>query len=68
MSELRRFEHHRFVGLRDTMTVFDVSDDDQRAALEERLAADDLVDRKLVQTFGPDTAAEALNRGFRPAR
>ena len=68
MSTLRRFEDHRFVGVRDTMTVYDTEDPDQRSSLEGRLEEDDLLDRRLVQTYGPDTLAEARNRGFRPPR
>lgn len=66
MSRLSRFEEYRFVGIRDTMRVYDSDDADQFAALEERVAEDDLVDRKLMQAFAPDTLAEAHNRGFKP--
>lgn len=66
MSRLSRFEEYRFVGTRDTMRVYDSDDADQFAALEERVAEDDLVDRKLMQAFAPDTLAEARNRGFKP--
>ena len=65
MARVRRLEHHRFVGARDTMVVYDCDDDEQFAQLEDRLTADDLVRRRLIQTFGPDTEAEARNRGFR---
>jgi len=68
MSTLRRFEDHRFVGVRDTMTVYDTEDPEQRSSLEGRLEEDDLLGRRLVQTYGPDTLAEARNRGFRPPR
>jgi hypothetical protein len=65
LPELRRLSGHRFVGVRDTMLVYDTDDVDQRSSLMERLAADDLVGQKLIQTFGPDTLPEARNRGFR---
>jgi len=68
MSGLRRFEDHRYIGLRDTMTVYDCEDSEQRSELEHRIEADDLMKRLLVQTYGPDTLAEARNRGFRPPR
>lgn len=68
MSTLRRFEGHRFVGVRDTMTVYDTEDAAQRSSLESRLEEDDLLGLRLVQTYGPDTLAEARNRGFRPPR
>jgi hypothetical protein len=68
MGRLRRFPESRFVGLRDEMIAYDCDDDDQFAVLSERVENEDLVRRLLVQSFAPDTAAEARNRGFRPAR
>ena len=67
MPRLRRFETCRFVGARDTMIVYDCDDPEQCEVLEGRIEDDDLVGRKLVQTYGPDTLAEARNRGFRSA-
>ncbi len=66
MPRLRRFEHHRFVGTRDDMRVYDTDDPSQYEALEARVEADDLLERNLLQSFGPDELAEARNRGFRP--
>jgi hypothetical protein len=66
MARLTRFEEHRFVGTRDDMRVFDTDDDDQFAALSDRVAHDDLVRSKRLQTFAPDTLAQARNQGFRP--
>lgn len=66
MSRLSRFEDYRFVGARDTMRVYDCDDSDQFEGLQQRLEADGLVERKLLQSFGPDTLDEAKNRGFRP--
>ncbi len=66
VGRLRRFEHYRFVGLRDTMTVYDSDVEADFLALSERIEAGDLTRRRLVQTFGPDTLAEARNRGFAP--
>ncbi|MEX1281522.1 MAG: hypothetical protein AB1Z55_12470 [Acidimicrobiia bacterium] len=63
----RRLEHHRFIGTRDDMVVYDTDDEAQAAALAERLEADDLIGRRLVSTFGPDTLDEARNRSFKPA-
>ena len=37
------------------------------AELTERVAAAEMYERNLLQTFGPDTLAEARNRGFRPS-
>ena len=67
MSRLSRFEEYRFVGTRDDMRVYDCDDQAQFESLEERVTADDLVGRKLVQSFAPDRVDEAKNRGFRPA-
>lgn len=67
MSRVKRFEEFRFVGVRDTMTVYDTDDADQTEALQARLDSDNLVASKLVQAFGPDTIDEARNRGFKPA-
>ena len=50
------------------MRVYDCDHPEQFAALQERMEAEDLMGRKLVQTFGPDTLAEARNRGFRPVK
>lgn len=66
-SRLSRFEKNRFIGARDTMIVYDCDDAHQLARIEARLADDHLLARNLIQSFGPDTLAEARNRGFRPA-
>jgi hypothetical protein len=68
MARLRRFEDHRFVGARDTMKVYDCDDSDQYTALEERVNTANLYERNLLQTFAPDEAAEARNRGFSAVR
>lgn len=67
MSRLSRFGEYRFVGTRDTMRVYDCDETDQLAELQERVAEGDLMNRKLLQAFAPDTVDEARNRGFRPA-
>lgn len=68
MARIRRFEEHRYVGTRDTMRVYDTDDADQAGELADRVDADGLFERNLLQTFGPDSPAEAANRGFKPAR
>lgn len=65
MGRIRRFEEHRFVGVRSDMTVYDCDDSAQLADLERRVAAEGLLEANLLQTFGPDVAEEARNRGFR---
>ncbi len=68
MGRLRRFEEYRYVGTRDTMVFYDCDDAEQFAELEERIGDDDLLTRNLLSSFGPDTPAEARNRGFRARR
>lgn len=64
MGRLRRFPDNRFVGLRDTMRVYDCDDEPQFEVLQTR--SEQIGDRNLFQTFGPDSEVEARNRGFRP--
>jgi hypothetical protein len=66
VTRIKRFEEFRFVGVRDTMVVYDTDDSVQSEALQERIESDDLVMQKQVQAFGPDTIEEARNRGFKP--
>jgi len=66
MNRLRRFEHNRYIGTRDDMRVYDCDDPDDFAALTARMDESDLMGAKMLQSFGPDTPAEARNRGFRP--
>ena len=68
MSRLKRFEEFRFVGARDSMIVYDTDDGTQSDLLAGRLEANDLLNRTLIQTFGPDTVDEARNRGFSQVR
>ena len=65
MARIARFEEHRYVATRDDMRVYDTDDDIQSKALADRIAADDLFDRKQLQSFGPDNLPEARNRGFK---
>lgn len=67
MAHLSRFEDHRFVGTRDDMRVYDCEDEAQFQTLSDRVVADDLLGRGLLQTFAPDTIADAHNRGFHGA-
>lgn len=65
MSRLSRFENYRFVGVRDTMRVYDCDDETQFAELSARVDSEDLVSRNQIQVFAPDDPVEARNRGFR---
>ena len=64
MGRLKRFEEHQFIGTRDDMVVRDCDNAEEFATLEARTASEDLIKRNLLQTFAPDTLAEARNRGF----
>jgi hypothetical protein len=66
VSRLSRFADYRYVGTRDTMRVYDCDDEPQFEEVQRRVDEEDLVGRKLMQAFAPDTVEEARNRGFRP--
>ena len=61
-----RFEHNRYVGDKRTQQVYDLdlidSDPEVAAAIDDLMAAETFL------AFGPDTLAEARNRGYRPHR
>lgn len=67
MTRLRRFPESRWIGTRDDMVVYDCDDEAQFERLRTRVEMEDLPGRLVVSTFGPDTIAEARNRGFTPA-
>ena len=64
MGRPTRFEHNRYLGDKRTQVVYDLdladSDPEVAAAVEELLASEQFA------AFGPDTLAEARNRGYRP--
>ena len=68
MNRLNRFEHHRYVGIRKNMKVYDCDDEKQFESLNEYLKDYDYVSLNLVQLFSPDNIDEAKNRGFRPIK
>lgn len=57
-----RFEEHRFLGDKRTQVVYDLDD------VEDESVVHELADSPWTQTFGPDTLAEARNRGYRLRR
>ncbi len=65
MARIARFEDHRFVGTRDDMRVYDCDDEDQFRLLADRVGEEGLMGQNLLQAFGPDSLAEARNRGYR---
>jgi hypothetical protein len=56
-----RFEHTRFLGDKRTQLVYDID------AWDEAAVIDDIVNTNSGICFGPDTLAEARNRGYRLA-
>lgn len=68
MGRLRRFLGHRFIGRRDSMEVYDLDVRIEFEQLAPGVDSESLVDRNQLQSFGPDTLAEARNRGFRALR
>lgn len=65
MSRLGRFEDYRYIGVRDTMRLYDCDESDQFEELQKRVDSEDLVGRTMLQSFAPDTPEEAANRGFK---
>ena len=65
MARIKRFEEHRFVGTRDDMRVYDCDDSAQFAILDERVVSERLIDLKMLQSFAPDSLADARNQGFK---
>ena len=60
MERPMRFEEQRYLGDKRTQTVHDLDVCDERCAIDELLAA------QTFAAFGPDTLAEARNRGYHP--
>jgi hypothetical protein len=60
-----RFEHFRYLGDKRSQVVYDLDvtgDDEVDAAIAE------LLESEQFAAFGPDTLAEARNRGYHPHR
>jgi hypothetical protein len=57
-----RFEHSRFLGDKRTQLVYDLDEWTDAAVIDE------VVDAGVALSFGPDTLAEARNRGYRLAK
>jgi hypothetical protein len=58
MERPRSFEHARFLGDKRTQLVYDLDE------WEDPAPIDDIVTNGVGATFGPDTLAEARNRGY----
>ena len=61
MERPTRFEHTRWLGDKRTQTVYDLDMFDRPEVIDE------LMEAEAFLSFGPDTLAEARNRGYRPA-
>jgi hypothetical protein len=61
MDRPGKFEHHQFVGDKRTQVVYDIDaiEPEDEQLITELLAAETYL------AFGPDTLAEAANRGYR---
>jgi hypothetical protein len=61
-----RFEHNQYVGDKRTQVVYDLdlADSDEQVAA----AIAELLESEQFAAFGPDTLAEARNRGYRAHR
>ena len=55
-----KFEHNQWVGDKRTQVVYDVD------ALTDTAIIDELMEAETYLCFGPDTLAEARNRGYKP--
>ena len=60
MQRPTKFEHHRWVGDKRSQVVYDVDNIDEPAIIDELMEAETFL------SFGPDTLAEARNRGYKP--
>ena len=62
MERPARFEHTRFLGDKRTQLVYDLDSWSDTAVIDE------IVGAEVGTAFGPDTLAEARNRGYTLAR
>ena len=60
MERPAKFEDYRWVGDKRTRVVYDVDN------LTDTSVIDELMEAGTFLCFGPDTLAEARNRGYRP--
>jgi len=61
MERPSRFEHTRYLGDKRTQLVYDLDTWTDEGVIDE------IVDSEVGLCFGPDTLAEARNRGYRLA-
>ena len=63
MDRPSAFAHHRFVGDKRTQQVYDLDQVNDEEALA--IVLNELMASERFLCFGPDTLAEARNRGYR---
>jgi hypothetical protein len=59
MARPTRFEEHRWLGDKRSQVVYDLD------SIADQSVVDELMASGKFQSFGPDTLAEARNRGYR---
>jgi hypothetical protein len=64
MERPTRFEQFRFLGDKRTQVVYDLEEESP----ELEAAVEELMSSERFAVFGPDTLAEARNRGYRAWR
>ncbi len=64
MDRPSRYEEHRFLGDKRVQVVYDMDEITDEAVIDR---VNELAATSFGLTFGPDTLAEARNRGYRPA-
>lgn len=62
MTRPSRFEHQQYVGDKRVQRVHDLDATADECGIDELMAAE------TYAAFGPDTLAEARNRGYQPCR
>ncbi len=62
MERPSKFEGYRWLGDKRTQRVYDLDDVDDTAVVDELMESEQFI------VFGPDTLAEARNRGYRLRR
>jgi hypothetical protein len=60
MDRPKHYADHQYIGDKRSQIVYDID------AVEDASVIDELVESEMVATFGPDSLAEARNRGYRP--
>ncbi|MBS1837536.1 MAG: hypothetical protein JST64_07545 [Actinobacteria bacterium] len=61
MDRPGKFEHHQYLGGKRTEVVYDLD----AIGPEDEHLIEDLLEAETFLCFGPDTLAEARNRGYR---